>query len=110
MRYIIRKAVLAPTPEVEISPEEYSLLGKARGALSAALAIEEKYEILIGNYLALETRLLQIAATNAVRRTLSYSEFFDTRSALNIDLVNLLTAARLYLKGPFKALRRLAGM
>lgn len=28
---------------------------------------------------------------------LTYSEFFDTRSALNIDLVNLLTAARLYL-------------
>jgi len=97
MRYIIHKAVLEPTPEVEISPDEYSLLGRARGVLSAALAIEEKYEILIGNYLGLETRLLQIAATNAVRRTLSYSGFFDTRSALNIDLVNLLTAARLYL-------------
>jgi len=97
MRYIIHKALLEPTPEIEISPEEYSLFERARGILSAALAIEEKYEILIGNYLALETRLLQIAATNAVRRTLSYSEFFDTRSATNIDLVNLLTAARLYL-------------
>jgi hypothetical protein len=97
MRYIIHKALLEPTPEIEISPEEYSLFERSRGILSAALAIEEKYEILIGNYLALETRLLQIAATNAVRRTLSYSEFFDTRSAMNIDLVNLLTAARLYL-------------
>jgi hypothetical protein len=97
MRYIIRKAVLAPTPEVEITAEEYSLLGRARVVLSAALAIEEKYEILIANYLSLETRLLRIAANDAVRRTLSYSEFFDIRSALNIDLVNLLTAARLYL-------------
>jgi hypothetical protein len=97
VRYIIRKAVLTPTPELEISPEEYSLLGKVRGVLSAALAIEEKYEILIANYLALETKLLQIAAANMVRNTLTYSEFFDTRSALNIDLVNLLTAARLYL-------------
>jgi hypothetical protein len=97
VKYIIRKAVLAPTPEIEISPEEYFLLGRARAVLSSALAIEEKYEILIANYLAIETQLLQIAATNAVRDTLSYSEFFDTRSALNIALVNLLTAARLYL-------------
>ncbi|WP_447598252.1 hypothetical protein [Nitrospira sp. Nam80] len=97
MRYIVSKAVLAPTPEVEISAEEYSLLGTARGVLSSALAIEEKYEILIANFLALETQLLNVAATNAVRNTLTYSGFFEIRSALNVHVVNLLTAARLYL-------------
>lgn len=97
MRHIIRKAVLAPVPEVEISAEEYSLLGAARSVLSSALAIEEKYEILVANFLELEKQLLHVAATNTVRNTLSYSEFFETRSALNIRLVNLLTAARLYL-------------
>jgi hypothetical protein len=94
VKYIIRKAVLELTPEIEISRDEYDLLREARGVLIAALAIEEKYEILIANYLTLETKLLQIAATNTVRRTLTYAEFFDTRSTLNIDLVNLLTAAR----------------
>lgn len=97
VRHIIHKAVLASVPEVEVSAEEYSLLGRARGVLSSALAIEEKYEILVTNFLTLETQLLQIAATNTVRNTLSYSEFFETRSALNICVVNLLTAARLYL-------------
>jgi hypothetical protein len=97
MRYGIRKAVLAPVPEVEISAEQYSLLGKARNVLSSALGIEEKYEILIANFLELEKQLLVAAATNAVRNTMTYSEFFDIRSTLNICLVNLLTAARLYL-------------
>lgn len=97
MRYIIHKAVLAPISEVEISQEEYSRLGKAREVLSAAFAIEEKYEILIANFLALEILLLQITAIQAVRNPLTYSEFFDVRSPLNIHVVNLLTAARLYL-------------
>jgi hypothetical protein len=96
VKYIIRKSISESTPEIEISPQEYAGFREARGVLSAALAIEEKYEILVSNYLTLETKLLQIAATNTVRRTLTYSEFFDTRSTLNIDLVNLLTAARLY--------------
>lgn len=86
--------MLAPTPEVEISAEEYSLLGAARGVLSSALAIEEKYEILIANSLALETHLLNVAATNAVRNTLTYSELFEIRSALNVHVVNLLTPIR----------------
>lgn len=97
MRHIIRKAVLASVPELEISAEEFSLLQMARRVLSSAFSVEEKYEILVANFLALETQLLDIAATNVVRNKLTYSEFFETRSALNVRMVNLLTAARLYL-------------
>lgn len=82
---------------MEISAEEYSLLEKARSVLSNALAIEEKYEILVANFLDLEKKLLHIAATNIVRETLNYSDLFEIRSVLNIRFVNLLTAARLYL-------------
>ena len=97
MRHVIRLAGLAPAPELEISAEEFSLLQVARRILSSAFSIEEKYEILVANFLALETQILDIAATNVVRNTLTYSEFFETRSALNVRMVNLLTAARLYL-------------
>lgn len=72
-------------------------LEKARRVLLYAFAIEEKYEILITNFLELEKKLLHVAATDMVRETLTYSEFFDRRSLLNVCLVNLLTAARLYL-------------
>ena len=97
MRYILRKHVIAPVPEVEISAEEYAELEDARKVLASVFAIEEKYEIFISNFLELEKQVLHLAVTNTVRNTLSYSEFFETRSVLNIGLVNVLTAARLYL-------------
>jgi hypothetical protein len=97
MRHIIRIAVLGVVPELEISADEFSLLQLARRILSSAFAIEEKYEILVTNFLALETQVLDIAVTNVVRNMLTYSEFFETRSELNVRMVNLLTAARLYL-------------
>jgi hypothetical protein len=97
MRYLLRKAVLDTVPEVEISACEFADLKAARSVLSNAFAIEEKYEIVISNFLDLEKQLLDVAATNAVRNTLTYGEFFETTSVLNIRLVNLLTATRLYL-------------
>lgn len=97
MRYLIRKDVISPVPEIDISADEYTRLERARAVLANAFSIEEKYEILVSNFLELEKQLLHLAVTNAVRDTLSYSEFFETRSVLNICLVNLLTAARLYL-------------
>jgi hypothetical protein len=97
MRYLLRKAVIDPVPEVEISAQDFSVLRAARNVLSNAFAIEEKYEIVISNFLDLEKQLLDVAATNAVRDTNTYAEFFETRSLLNIRLVNLLTSTRLYL-------------
>lgn len=97
MNYILRKAVLDAVPEVEIERTEFEDLKSAREILANAFAIEEKYEIVVSNFLALEKKLLKVAVTNTVRDTLSYGEFFETRSALNIRLVNLLTATKLYL-------------
>jgi hypothetical protein len=97
MRYLVHMEVVHAVPEIEISADEFASLKAARLVLSNAFAIEEKYEIVISNFLDLEKRLLDIAATNTVRDTLSYAEFFETRSALNVRLVNLLTATRLYL-------------
>ena len=97
MTYVLRKAVLDAVPEVEISPEEFASLKASREVLVDAFAIEEKYEIVVSNFLALEKQLLEVAATNAVRSTHDYGEFFEIISALNIRLVNLLTATKLYL-------------
>lgn len=96
-RYLLRKAVINPVPEVEITAQDFSRLKAARDVLSNVFAIEEKYEIVISNFLDLEKQLLDVAATNAVRDTNTYAEFFEVRSLLNIRLVNLLTSVRLYL-------------
>lgn len=97
MKYIVRKRALGSFPQIDISLDEFNALKAARATLSSAFAMEEKYEILVANYLELEKEALLLAATSAVRTALEYSEFFQIRSVLNVRLVNLLTAARLYL-------------
>lgn len=97
MKYILRKSVIAPVPEIEITEKDFSVLNSARGVLSNAFAIEEKYEIVISNFLDLERQLLDINAANVVRYKSTYADFFEIRSLLNVRLVNLLTSTRLYL-------------
>lgn len=96
MKYMLRKGVFGNIPEIEISEAEYFELQKARNILSNALAIEEKYEIVITNYLDFEKEILNTAANYMIRDHLDYSDFFTVRLNLNVKLVNLLTAVRLY--------------
>jgi hypothetical protein len=97
MRYVLRKAVLGKVPEIEITEENYLALRDAREVLANALAIEEKYEILICNYLEVENKILSDTAYYMVRDHTEYSDIFDVRLALNVRLVNFLTSARLYI-------------
>ncbi|NIA12043.1 MAG: hypothetical protein GWP10_20555 [Nitrospiraceae bacterium] len=96
MKYILCKNVLGNVPEIEISESEYYALQKARNILSNALEIEEKYEIVISNYLDFEQEILNATTKYMIREHLDYSDFFEVRLGFNIRLVNLLTAVRLY--------------
>ena len=97
MRYVLRKRVLGRVPQIEINADSYARYKSARSILSNALALEEKYEILISNYLEFETTILGVTAADMVREDVTYASFFEVRLALNRRLVNLLTSARLYL-------------
>jgi len=57
MKYLLRKAASGKAPEIEITAEDYAEFEKARNILSNALAIEEKYEIVIANYLDFEKQI-----------------------------------------------------
>lgn len=96
MKYLLRKSVLGVVPEIEIAEKQYAEYEQARNILSNAFAIEEKYEILISNYLDFEKEILNKSAQHMVREHLEYDEFFEVRLGLNIHLVNVLTAARMY--------------
>lgn len=96
MRYALRIRALGKYPEVELNNDEYESLKKARMALFNGLALEEKYEILISNYLELEREILDRATQSMIRNPSDYDDFFQVRMSLNRRLVNLLTAVRLY--------------
>lgn len=90
------KYILGNVSKIEISESEYLEFQKARNTLSNALAIEEKYEIVISNYLDFEQEILNVTTKYMIREHLDYSDFFQVRLGLNAKLVNLLTTVRLY--------------
>jgi hypothetical protein len=95
-KYFLKIAALGRFPELEIDQERFLQLKKSRPVLSHVLAIEEKYEIIISNFLELEREATNASISEMVRNQIEYKDFFDVRLALNIRLVNLLTSVRLY--------------
>lgn len=95
-KYILKKDVISQVPELEIDKKRFEQLKTSKLVLSHAFAIEEKYEIIISNFLELEREATNITISEMVRDHTGYKDFFDIRLALNIRLVNLLTSVRLY--------------
>lgn len=96
MKYQLTLGILGPRQELEIDKERFNFLKQARHTLLEAFALEEKYEILVSNYLELEQQIVRQAVVAQVRTQSDYSEYFEFRMVFNVALVNLLTAARLY--------------
>ena len=96
MRYVLRKYGLGNEHEIDISESEYFALQRARNILSNALAIELKYEIVISNYLDFEQEILNSTTKHMIRGHLDYTDFFEVQLGLNIKIVNLLTAVKMY--------------
>ncbi|MEQ1596048.1 MAG: hypothetical protein ABL985_13225 [Casimicrobium sp.] len=97
MKYLVRKLVLAPVPEYEISAQDFAKVRRAQFVLANSLAIEEKYEILISNFIDFERTTVSLALTDSIRDIATHTEMFENRVALNTRLANVLSAARLYL-------------
>lgn len=97
MPHLLRAQVLGAVPEIEIAPAQFEALQSAHLALVAGGAIEEKFEILLSNYIDLEKEILSVSADQMVRGEVSYPRMFEARMALNRMLINLLTTTRLYL-------------
>lgn len=96
-RFSLRPDVLDPAPELEISREKFEEIKRARTLLSAALAIEEKYEILYCNYIEYEQALLLGALDNTARFDFGYDKAFHVIALFNRRIINILTAARMYI-------------
>jgi hypothetical protein len=93
----IRQQILGHAPSIAITDDQFDAIKAARVVLSAAFALEESYDLLIGNYVEVEQELLAAAAVNAARNKDAYDDFFELRATINRRVVNLLTTARLYL-------------
>ncbi len=97
MEYGLAHLVLRSSAFIPISEEEYLELAVSKAGLLEALFIEEKFDLLVDNYLELETRLLESTARHTVLRHQGYQWCQVQRSLFNQRLVNLLSACRSYI-------------
>lgn len=95
-RYTLRPNILDNAPELEITREKFEIIKQARKTLNAALAIEEKYELLYCNYIEYEQDLLSGTLDNMSRFDFGYDKAFHTMTIFNRRIINILTSARMY--------------
>jgi hypothetical protein len=97
MRYVITKSVINFSRVIEISEQDFLIIKAARSRLAEYLYIEEKFDLVVENYLEFETELLTSSVRHMLPRDQDYKWFQNHRTRLNRRIVNLLTACKFYL-------------
>lgn len=96
MTYGITIATIGDWPFIAITPEEFQRIKAATMNLTAALEIEEKFDLFMENYAEYERNVLCIAQRQMLRGYGTWTTDMDDILLLNRRLANLLMAARLY--------------
>ena len=96
MKYILSILASGKFPEVELGKNKYEAIKKASKMIFHGLAMEEKYQIFISNYLEFEKEILDYTVQRMIREPVPYDDYFHVKMGFNRRLINLLTAARLY--------------
>ena len=91
------KRIFKDVQKIRITEDKYQGLLDAKTTLISIKTIEEIYEILISNYLEFEQETLKLTVSNMISYNDVYEVGFDTRILLSRRLINILTAAKLYL-------------
>lgn len=95
MKYCVGRGVLADS-FLDISADDFQNLEAAKRNLLVLLGIEEKYEMLMDNYLEYESSVLALALADMASRTVTWSWFHDAMRLVTRRLANCLTVGRLY--------------
>src|SRR5690554_1042377 len=96
MKYVLRREVLASTAEKQISEARFQEISEARQNLFELLAIEEKYDLLVRNYLGFEQVVYDSSITGLLYTERSWSDFIEHIQAANLAVMNLLAMCRSY--------------
>ncbi len=97
MDYGLARQVLNYKGFVQITEPEFWEIKAAKDGLLEALFIEEKFDLVIENLLELESTMLNSAVRGAYLHNQDWESYQDERGLLNRRLINLLTAARIYI-------------
>jgi len=94
-RYCLR--TYGPSHVIEISADEFHAIKQAMNNLFILLDTEEKFGMIIYNFLEYERELLSLALEDMALRGAEWSKMRGALALVNRRLANVLTVARLYL-------------
>lgn len=97
MRYFLTSPYPLRGKQVEISADDFELLSSATKSITTVLYAEQKFDILVENYVELESSLMQTSIKHMVHESYELRFFNEQRDLLNRLLSNLLSAARAYI-------------
>lgn len=81
---------------LEVSEVEYKLLVRSRSILSAALSIEEKYDLVLGNFIDFEREAILLTMDSLTDLSFNYSKAYTVLSALNRRVANFIFFGKNY--------------
>src|SRR4051794_39123740 len=109
MPYVMRKMVLARTPVVEITEDEYRRVEPSREVINQLIAVEEAYDAVMENYVELEQTIHNIGIRELAFVTMHYEEELAPLNLISRRVSNLLASARLYREALPRHAARLLG-
>ena len=95
--YFLSQDFLAPEKNEVISAEKFFELKQARALLSDALDFEQRYEVLIGNFISMELAFTELCLRSTVEIRHDYPGLAKILQVSNRHIANVLTAAKSYL-------------
>jgi hypothetical protein len=92
----LMRSVLGPSPFLEIDTATANALAAAMDDITGMIDVEQKFDILLENFIEFEQELFSRTLRQAYRLEPNSTDIFDDTLALNRRTINVLTAARLY--------------
>ena len=97
MKFYLTKLIDDKQQFFEISKDDFERLKKSRESLFQALFIEEKLEIILGNYVEYEMELLHSSANQMLFGNQDWVWFTKDINRISRRIINLHTSSRLYI-------------
>jgi hypothetical protein len=94
--FLLEQRIIGPRLQMDITESRYQELAHAREVLSDALAFEQRYELLLGNFISMELAFTEISLRATVEPQFRYPEVAETIRQANRHIVNVLTSIRGY--------------
>ncbi len=94
--YFLRQSFLGNIPSMEISASDYEGIVHARGILNAALTIEEKYDLVLGNFIDFEREILLLTMDQLTDHSFDYNKAYNILSTLNRRIANFIYIGKSY--------------